>query len=62
MSLCGNTNSKIYEESEISVSISVKKEACPHNLAPTASTTATMALGDAMAISLLEIRGFNKND
>ena len=58
MSLCGNTNSKIYEESEISVCISVKKEACPHNLAPTASTTTALVAGDVIAIILMKMKNF----
>ena len=40
----------------------MKKEACTLDLAPTASTTATLAMGDALAVSLLELRGFNKKD
>ena len=40
----------------------VKKEACPHNLAPTSSTTAQLAMGDALAVCLLELRGFTKQD
>ena len=58
ISLCGNTNSKIYEESEISVCISVKKEACPHNLAPTASTTTALVAGDVIAIILMKMKNF----
>ena len=58
MSLCGNTNSKIYEESEISVCTSVKKEACPHNLAPTASTTTALVAGDVIAIILMKMKNF----
>ena len=58
MSLCGNTNSKIYEESEISVCISVKKEACPYNLAPTASTTTALVAGDVIAIILMKMKNF----
>ena len=58
MSLCGNTNSKIYEESDISVCISVKKEACPHNLAPTASTTTALVAGDVIAIILMKMKNF----
>ena len=58
MSLCGNTNSKIYEESEISICISVKKEACPHNLAPTASTTTALVAGDVIAIILMKMKNF----
>ena len=49
-------------EATVHLDTSVEKEACPLNLAPTASTTATLALGDALAISLLEARGFSEED
>ncbi|HJY37067.1 MAG TPA: KpsF/GutQ family sugar-phosphate isomerase, partial [Steroidobacteraceae bacterium] len=42
--------------------VSVAEEACPHNLAPTASTTATLAMGDALAVAVLEARGFSEHD
>jgi len=60
--LIGKKNSSLAREADISLDISVEKEACTLDLAPTASTTATLAMGDALAVSLLEIRGFNKKD
>jgi len=50
------------EASTVALDVSVAREACPMGLAPTASTTATLALGDALAISLLGARGFDQND
>ncbi len=60
--LIGKNNSTLAKNSNIYLDTSIDKEACTLDLAPTASTTATMAMGDAMAISLLKVRGFNKND
>ncbi len=60
--LIGRKNSTLSKTSDIYLDTSVEKEACTLDLAPTASTTATLAMGDALAISLLEIRGFNKQD
>jgi len=60
--LIGKKNSSLAREADISLDTSVEKEACTLDLAPTASTTATLAMGDALAVSLLEIRGFNKKD
>lgn len=54
--------SRLARECDIFLSISVKEEACPYDLAPTASTTATLALGDALAVSLLKKRKFTAND
>ena len=62
MSLCGNRNSKIYEESDLSIDISVKKEACPHDLAPTASTTTALVLGDVIAIILMKMKNFTAQE
>jgi len=62
LSLCGNKKSKIYEESIISINISVKKEACPLNLAPTSSTTITLVVGDIIAIILMKMRNFKSED
>ena len=59
MSLCGNKNSKIYEESDLSIDITVKKEACPHGLAPTASTTTALVLGDVIAMILMKMKNFS---
>tara|TARA_Y100001970_G_scaffold86449_1_gene109019 strand:+ start:2193 stop:3173 length:981 start_codon:yes stop_codon:yes gene_type:complete len=60
--LIGKKHSSLALASDIYLDTSVEKEACTLGLAPTASTTATLALGDALAIALLEVRGFDKND
>lgn len=60
ISLVGNVKSPLAASSTIVLDVSVKEEACPFDLAPTASTTATLALGDALAIALLEKRQFTK--
>jgi len=60
--LIGKAGSTLSNEANIFLDTSVKKEACTLDLAPTASTTATLAMGDALAISLLELRGFNKEN
>lgn len=60
--LTGEVKSTLAEASEVVVDVSVKEEACSLNLAPTASTTAAMAVGDALAVSLLERRGFQPDD
>jgi arabinose-5-phosphate isomerase len=62
VALTGKPNSTMAREATVHLDASVEKEACPLNLAPTASTTATLALGDALAISLLEARGFSEQD
>lgn len=62
ISMTGNANSPLAKAADINLDISVKEEACPLKLAPTASTTATLVLGDALAISLLETRGFTAED
>ena len=62
IALTGNTNSFLAKESDIVLDVSVEKEACPNNLAPTTSTTAQLIMGDAIAISLLELKNFSKND
>lgn len=60
--MTGNMNSTLAHYSDVTLDISVEKEACPLNKAPTASTTATLAMGDALAVCLLEKRGFTKED
>ncbi len=60
IALTSNSYSKLAKLSDIVLNTGVKKEACPLNLAPTTSTTVTMAYGDALAITLLTLRGFNK--
>lgn len=62
ISITGNESSTLAQNSDISLFIKVQKEACPLNLAPTASTTATLALGDALAISLMQLKGITKED
>ncbi|MCE3074609.1 KpsF/GutQ family sugar-phosphate isomerase [Chryseobacterium gwangjuense] len=60
--MTGNKNSKLAEFSEIILNTHVDLEACPNKLAPTSSTTLQMALGDALAVSLMEINDFKAND
>src|SRR6201994_4079670 len=60
--MTGDPGSTLARQSEIVLDCSVEKEACPLNLAPTSSTTVMLALGDALAMVLLEARGFNKED
>ncbi len=62
ISITGNESSTLSQNSDVSLFIRVEKEACPLNLAPTASTTATLALGDAIAITLMQSRGFTAED
>ncbi len=62
ISLTGDVNSVLAENSDVVLDVSVPKEACPFGLAPTASTTAVLALGDTLAVTLLERRGFKKED
>jgi arabinose-5-phosphate isomerase len=60
--MSGNPKSTLARESDAHLNGAVDKEACPHNLAPTASTTAALALGDALAVALLDARGFTAED
>jgi len=62
ISMVGNASSHLARQSDIVLDASVKEEACPHDLAPTASTTAALALGDALAVALFEKRGFTKEE
>jgi len=62
IAMTGKPRSTLAMEATVTLDISVPEEACPLNLAPTASTTATLALGDALAIALLEARGFTEHD
>jgi len=62
ISLTGNPKSVLAKYSDVVLDVSVKKEACPLGLAPTASTTATLALSDALAVCLLELKGFKEKD
>lgn len=60
--MTGNPESTLAKAADVILDISVKEEACPLGLAPTASTTATLAMGDALAVVLLETKGFNEED
>lgn len=60
--MLGSLESDLAKQADLIINASVEKEACPHNLAPTTSTTAQLALGDALAICLLEAREFNTSD
>lgn len=62
ISLCGNENSTLAKHSDVFLSAAVKQESCPLNLAPTNSTTLLLSLGDAMAVILMNIRKFKKED
>ena len=62
ITLTGNLKSMLAESSDVALDVSVKEEACSLNLAPTASTTVAMAVGDALAVSLLERRDFRPDD
>ena len=62
IAMTGGINSTISKTSDVYLDISVEKEACPLNKAPTASTTAALAMGDALAVCLLEKRGFSEED
>ena len=62
ISLTGNPESTLAKNSDVVIEVGVKEEACPLGLAPTASTTATLAMGDAMAVVLLDQRGFREED
>ncbi|MEJ2682685.1 MAG: KpsF/GutQ family sugar-phosphate isomerase [Gammaproteobacteria bacterium] len=62
ISFCGDPQSVLAQSADVAVNIAIDQEACPLGLAPTASTTVTLALGDALAIALLEARGFTTDD
>jgi arabinose-5-phosphate isomerase len=62
IALTGRRDSTLAKESDVLLDAGVAQEACPHNLAPTASTTAALALGDALAVALLDARGFSADD
>lgn len=62
IAMTGNPASTLSREAEVNIDVSVSKEACPLGLAPTASTTAALAMGDALAVALLETRGFTELD
>jgi arabinose-5-phosphate isomerase len=62
IAITGNANSSLAREADVHLDARVEKEACPLNLAPTASTTAALALGDALAVALLDAKGFGAED
>ena len=62
IAITGSSSSALARHADVSLDATVEKEACPHDLAPTTSTTAALALGDALAIALLEEKGFEPED
>src|SRR6266851_3428837 len=62
IAICGDANSTLAKNAHVLLDVNIEQEACPLNLAPTSSTTAMLALGDAIAMVLLEARGFKKED
>ncbi len=62
IALCGKADSTLAQSADVFLDVNVEQEACPLNLAPTSSTTVMLALGDALAMVLLEARGFRKED
>src|SRR5207237_4304888 len=62
IALTSNATSTLARHSDVTLDAWVKEEACPHDLAPTTSTTVALALGDALAIALLEEKGFDADD
>lgn len=62
IALTGHCGSTLARAADAHLDVSVREEACPHNLAPTASTTAALVMGDALAVALLEARGFSAED
>ena len=62
ISMTGDKNSILATEANINLDVSVSKEACPHDLAPTSSTTVALVMGDALAVALLQARGFTAED
>jgi arabinose-5-phosphate isomerase len=62
LALTGKPASTLARAADVHLDVAVPQEACPHNLAPTASTTAQLAMGDALAVALLEARGFSVDD
>lgn len=62
IAITGKSDSTLGKKSDVVLDVSIKEEACPFNLVPTASTTAALAMGDALAVALLDKRGFKKED
>jgi arabinose-5-phosphate isomerase len=62
IALIGRSDSTLAQAADVAIDVGVEQEACPHNLAPTASTTAALVMGDALAVAVLEARGFSVED
>ena len=62
IAITGKPSSPLAKQADVSLSVAIQQEACPLNLAPTASTSATLALGDALAMTVMELRGFTDRD
>jgi len=62
IAIVGNTDSFLAQQANLVINTTVSKEACPNNLAPTSSTTAQMVMGDAIAVCLMELKGFGNED
>jgi arabinose-5-phosphate isomerase len=62
ISMTGNAKSTLATEADVNLDVSVDQEACPHGLAPTSSTTVALVMGDALAVALLQARGFTEQD
>lgn len=62
VALCGSRDSTLARQSDVLLDVAVSKEACPLNLSPTTSTAATLAMGDALAVAVLQARGFTAED
>ena len=62
IAITGNTDSYLAQKADFVLDVTVEKEACPNNLAPTTSTTAQLVMGDALAVALLEMKGFSTED
>jgi arabinose-5-phosphate isomerase len=62
ISMTGDKNSTLATQADINLDVSVSKEACPHDLAPTSSTTVALVMGDALAVAMLQARGFTAED
>lgn len=62
IAMVGNLGSYLAKQAAIIINTTVEQEACPNNLAPTSSTTAQLAMGDALAVCLMELKGFHSND
>ncbi len=62
VAITGELDSTLARSADVALDASVEEEACPHDLAPTTSTTVTLAIGDALAVALLEVKGFRRED